>query len=729
MKSFPFYKQLDSVDCGPTCLQIIAKYYGKNYNLQTLRSTSGITKEGVSLLGISEAAESIGFRTLAVKTTVEKIKQERVLPLIAHWQQNHFVVVYKIKKNNIYIADPGKGRVVFTKDEFLQRWVSSKKNNEEQGIVLIIEPTPKFFEANDEKKNKLNFLLLFRYLFSYKKLLFQLIIGLLMGSLLQLIFPFLTQAVVDIGINEHDIQFIYIILFAQLMLYLGQTSVDFIRNWILLHINTRINISILSDFLIKLMKLPISFFDSKKIGDILQRIGDQQRIQNFLTGPTLNVLFSFFNFIVFAYIIILYSIKIFLIFFGASALYITWVLLFLRYRKRLDYKRFDILSQNQGNLVQMVYGMQEIKMNNCETFKRWQWEKIQAKVFKISVKSLKLSQYQQGGAVFINQVKNILITFFSVTAVVNGQLTLGAMLAIQYILGQLNSPIEQLILFIQDAQDALISMERLNEIHAIQDEEPIKIPKIQTFPENKNIHLNHIAFKYLGSGNEFVLRDINLFIPAGKMTAIVGISGSGKTTLLKLLMKFYHPTIGNIKLGENDLQDISNKVWRSKCAVVMQDSYIFSDSIASNIAVGDKNPDGERLLHAVHVANIEDFIKSLPLGFNTKIGTEGSGISQGQRQRILIARAVYKNPEFIFFDEATNSLDANNERTIMKNLEAFFEGKTVIVAAHRLSTVRHADQIVVLENGRIIEKGTHNELVNSQGPYYLLVKNQLELGN
>jgi ATP-binding cassette subfamily B protein len=717
------------MDCGPTCLRMIAKYHGKNYTLQTLRSKSGINREGVSLLGIGEAAEAIGFRTLSVKTTIDKISEEGIFPLIAHWHQSHFLVIYKIKNDKIFVADPARSLIVYTKEEFSRMWVSTEENGQKLGVIMLLEPTPQFYEAEGEKSSKLSFSLLFRYLLKYKKLLVQLVLGLLVGSLIQLIFPFLTQSIVDIGINTHDINFIYLILLAQLMLFFGQTSVEFIRSWVLLHINTRLNISILTDFLIKLMKLPISFFEGKMIGDIMQRIGDQQRIQNFLTGPTLSILFSFFNFIVFTVVIINYNFKIFLIFIIGSTIYVAWIAFFLKYRRNLDYKRFDTLSQNQSNIIQLIYGMQEIKMNTCETSKRWQWERLQAKVFKVSVKSLELTQYQQGGSIFINQAKNILITFFSATAVVHGQLTLGAMLAIQYIIGQLNGPIEQFIQLVQITQDAMISMERLNEIHALEDEEPPDIPKVSLLPKDGDIVLKNIDFKYPGSGNELVLIDVNLIVPRGKMTAIVGVSGSGKTTLLKLLMKFYLPGNGNIIIGETNLQDISNKTWRRSCGAVMQDSYIFPDTIANNIAIGDENPDMEKLKQAIHIANVTDLIESLPLGFNTKIGASGSGLSQGQKQRILIARAAYKDPEFIFFDEATNSLDANNEKVIMQNLESFFQGKTVIVAAHRLSTVRHADQIIVMDKGRISEKGTHSELVALKGAYFTLVKNQLELGN
>lgn len=715
------------MDCGPTCLRMIAKYYGKNYSLQTLRSKCEINREGVSLLGIGNAAESIGLRSLGVTTTLEKMTSDGLWPLIAHWNQKHFLVIYKIKGDKLYVADPARSLLVYTKEEFLKLWASTLEDHQKVGIVMYLEPTPQFYEADDEKTTNLNFGLLSRYLLSYKRLLLQLVLGLLAGSLLQLIFPFLTQSIVDVGIKNHDINFIYLILLAQLMLFLGQTSVEFIRSWVLLHINTRLNVSILTDFLTKLMKLPISFFEGKMIGDIMQRVNDQQRIQDFLTGPTLSIIFSFFNLVVFTIVIISYNLTIFFVFLIGSAIYIAWVMFFLRYRRRLDFKRFDILSKNQTNIIEIVQGMQEIKMNNCETSRRWQWEKIQAKIFKISVKGLELTQYQQGGSAFINQGKNILITFFSATAVVHGQLTLGSMLAIQYIIGQLNGPIEQFIQLVQSTQDAMISIERLNEIHNMEDEEPVGIPKIASLPPMGDIRLSNISFRYNGAGNEPIMRNINLTIPRGKITAVVGVSGSGKTTLLKLLMKFYRPATGKIMIGDVDLQDLSNKTWRGSCGAVMQDSYIFPDTIANNIALTNEEPDWKKLIRAVQIANISDFITTLPLEFNTIIGKNGSGFSQGQKQRLLIARAAYKDPEFIFFDEATNALDANNEKAIMQNLELFFQGKTVIVAAHRLSTVKHADKIIVMNQGRIVEQGTHDDLIDLQGAYYTLVVNQLEL--
>jgi ATP-binding cassette subfamily B protein len=707
---------------------MIAKHYGRSYSMESLRKKSGINREGVSLLGISEAAEEIGFRTVGVKISWDQLKEQAALPCVIYWNQVHFVVVYRINKEKVYIADPAKGKVVLTKQEFLHGWLNSKTNGQTTGIALLLYTSPKFFDLDGETGNKLSLGILFKYVYPYKKLLFQLALGLLAGSILQLIFPFLTQAVVDIGIQNRDINFIYLILAAQIMLFAGRTSVDFIRSWILLHVSTRINISILSDFLIKLMKLPLPYFDTKMVGDIMQRMGDHSRIQNFLTSQTLGTLFSFVNLLVFSVVLAYYHMLIFVVFLTASFLYVGWVLLFLKKRRELDHRRFGISSSNQSTVIQIIQGMQEIKLNNCEKQKRWEWERLQAGLFRYQIKNLALEQYQQGGAFFINEGKNIGITFLSAIAVVNGQLTLGAMLAIQYIIGQLNSPVQQLIGFIQSTQDAFISMERLNEIHKQEDEEPSDKSFIYELPSNKDIRINGLTFTYPGAGNEPVLKDINLLIPEGKVTALVGMSGSGKTTLLKLLLKFYQPDKGEIRIGDTNFINFSPGAWRSHCGVVMQDGFIFSDSIARNIAVGEELPDTKKLEHAVNVANIRDFIDSLPLGFNTKIGAEGNGISQGQRQRMLIARAVYKNPQYLLFDEATNALDANNEKTIMENLQGFFKNRTVVVVAHRLSTVKNADNIIVLDEGCVIEQGTHQELTRKEGAYFELVRNQLELG-
>ena len=743
-KPFPFLHQRDSMDCGATCLAMVAKYHGKTYSIPKLRELCSITRSGVSLLGISDAAEKIGFHSMGVKVSFNQLAQEAPLPCIVHWRQEHFVVVHDIKlktKNKslsgkledvegiVSVADPGHGLIKFTVKEFCNNWLSTTKNGEEAGVALLLEPTPAFYEQDDEKIDRKKFSFIFRYLKPYRKFIIQLFLGLTLGSLMQLIFPFLTQSIVDYGISNQNLSFVTLILIAQLVLFTSQTVVEFIRSWILLHVTTRINISMISDFLIKLMKLPIRFFDTKMVGDLLQRINDNSRIQGFLTSSTLNTLFSFVNLIIFSVVLGIYNLKILGIFLLASALYVAWIVIFLKKRKELDYKRFAQASAQQSNLYQLITGMQEIKLNNCEKQKRWEWENIQAKLFKVSVKGLALSQYQQAGGFFINETKNIIISFFAAQAVITGNMTLGMMMAVQYIIGQLNSPIGQLIGFVQSAQDAKISLERLGEIQNREDEENPNESKITLLPQKRDISVQNLTFQYDGSHSEVVLDNINLEIPSNKTTAIVGMSGSGKTTLVKLLLGFYPPIKGEIKIGEYNLQNINTHIWREHCGAVMQDGYIFSDTIARNIAVSDENVDTQRLLHAVNVANIQEMIEAMPLGYNTKIGQEGQGISQGQRQRVLIARAVYKNPDYIFFDEATNALDANNERVIMENLNEFFKGKTVVVVAHRLSTVKNADNIVVLEKGKLVEQGTHKELTALKGIYYELVKNQLELGN
>ena len=723
---FPFTHQHDTMDCGPACVQMVARHYGRHYTLETLRQKCHISREGVSLLGISEAAESIGFKTVGARLSFEQLKNEAPLPCIAHWKQRHFVVVHKIRKDTVFVADPAHGLVKLTAQEFLNGWASTRNEGTDEGIALLLEPQPDFYAAEGETPDKAKFSFILQYLKPYKKLILQLFMGMLLGTLLQLIFPFFSQSIVDYGIGTGNLGFVTLILIAQLTLYAAQTAVEFIRSWILLHISTRINISIISDFLIKLMKLPIGFFDTKMIGDLMQRIGDHRRIEAFLTSSTLNTLFSIVTFVVFAVVLAFYSVRLLAVFLVGSLLYVLWVLVFLKYRRELDYKRFAQASAEQSNLIQLITGMQEIKLNNCEKQKRWEWENIQAKLFKVSIKGLSLSQWQQSGAFFINETKNILISYLSARAVIQGDMTLGMMMAVQTIVGQLNSPIGQIIGFIQSAQDAKISLERLGEIHNKPDETQDD-NKVGLLPDDKSIEISELTFHY-DPLQEAVLKDLNLAIPEGKVTAIVGMSGSGKTTLVKLLLGFYPPNKGSIRVGGVNLKNVDPKSWRARCGTVMQDGFIFSDSIAKNIAVGEEHIDEERLFHAAKVANIQEMIENLPWGYNTKIGQEGNGISQGQRQRILIARAVYKNPDYIFLDEATNALDANNERVIMDNLQAFFKGRTVVVVAHRLSTVKNADQIVVINHGRITETGNHETLTAKRGEYYELVKNQLELG-
>ncbi len=733
---FHFYKQLNAMDCGPTCLRMVAKYYGKHYNTDGIRETAGYGKEGTSLLGISDAAEKIGFRTRGVQLTFKQLINDSSLPCILHWGQYHFVVLISIKKpffnrgNIISIADPAKGIIVYTKEEFTKQWISTVNEKDESvGTALLLEPTPEFYKQEGEKENKLSWGLVLQYLQQSRWQITQVFIALLITSLLQLIFPFLTQSIVDTGINTRNLQYVTIVLIAQLMLVFSRTIVDFIRSRLLLHVSIVVNLSILSDFWIKLTRLPISYFDSHHTGDTLQRIGDHKQIQNFLTGTALNTLFSLFNFVIFAFVLAQYNVQLFFVFTAGSILYFAWVQIFLRIRRKINYQTFHISAKENNATLQLVQGMQEIKLHNAEKLKRWEWENIQAGIFKLNFKSLTYSQVQQAGALLINQGKDVLITFLVASLVINGQLTLGAMLAIQYIIGQLSSPIEQFVGFVQSAQDAKISMERLNEIHQLKDEESADTTYINLLPENKTIYFNNLSFTYPGAGNEPVLKNINLQIPEGKVTAIVGVSGSGKTTLLKLLLKFYDYYNGDIKIGETNYKYISPSFWRKQCGAVLQDGYIFNDTIARNIAVGNEVVDYPKMIRCSKTANILSYIESLPNGFNTQLGAEGVGMSQGQKQRLLIARAIYKDPQYLFFDEATNALDANNEKAIVENLQEFFNGRTVIIVAHRLSTVKNADKIIVLHEGSINEEGTHQELSLLKGKYYELVKNQLELGN
>ena len=733
MKTFPHFRQLDAMDCGPTCLRMIAKYYGKDFSIETLRKRSFITRAGVSMLGISDAAESIGFKTMGVRISMNQLINDMPLPCILHWNQRHFVVCYKIKKtrdgHRFFIADPASKKLSYSESEMKKCWISTRTDGKDCGAALALEPTPDFYSGRDESgvsQRSLSFFL--KYHRTYRLEVIQLFVGMIVASILQLVFPFLTQGLVDIGIKGHSINFIVLILAAQLFISVSQVGVEFIRSWLLLHINARVNISLISDFLIKLMKLPLSYFDSKNVGDIMQRIGDHGRIESFLMGSSISTLFSFVNFFIFAFVLAIYNPVILLIFLIGNGLYIGWVSAFMKYRRELDIRRFEQSAGEQSSIIQMITGMQEIKLNNCERQKRWQWERIQVKLFKLSVKGQALGQFQQVGSVFFNQMTNIIISFIAAKCVVEGTMTLGMMVSLTYIVGALNGPVNSFIGFIRQFQDAKISLERLNEIHNKDDEELNITDKSNSLPENKDIFIENLSFSYDGAERDYVLNNIYLRIPAGKVTAIVGPSGGGKTTLVKLLLGFYQPVKGSILIGNISLNSINPHLWRNNTGAVMQDGFIFSDTIANNIAIATDNIDHERLIEAVETANIRDFIDSLPLGYNTKIGMEGNGISQGQRQRILIARTVYKNPHYIFFDEATNALDANNERKIMANLHQFYKGKTVVVVAHRLSTVRDADNIVVIDNGKIAEQGSHQELVERKGKYYTLIKNQLELG-
>ena len=731
--SFKCIIQSDSMMCGITCLQMVCKHFGREVSLRTLSKLCVATSEGVSMLGVNEAANKLGLRTMCARTDFDTLSKA-TLPCVLHWNQNHFVVLYKVRKGRIfYVADPGKGLVKYNLEEFGKHWVSTASQGEEKGIAMFLEPTLEFYshkvDNEEEDGSPRSFQFLFGYIKQYRKYFGQIVLGLLVGSLLQLILPFLTQSIVDVGIKNQNIGFIWLILLGQLMLTISRTAIDFIRRWLLLHISLRINISLVSDFFIKLLKLPMSFFDTKLMGDLMQRMGDHSRVNSFLTQQTLSIVFSLFTFIVFSIVLLSYNWLVFAIFMLGSLLYGGWLALFLRRRKVLDYELFEQQAINNNKTYEFITSMQEIKLQDCEQRRRWEWEDVQADLFGVQMKSLKLQQTQEAGSIFINELKNIVITVVAATAVIHGQLTLGMMLAVQYIIGQLNSPVEQLMSFFYSVQDVKISLERINEIHRMDDENGKQGLETSVKEEDKGIDLEDVNFKYDPHALKTIIDDVSLTIPKGKVTAIVGASGSGKTTLIKLMLGYYPVLGGQITIGGTDVNTLNKKWWRRQCGVVMQDGVIFSESIARNIAVDDKEIDKQRLQTAAEIACIHNYVMGLPLKYNTKIGRDGVGLSLGQKQRILIARAVYKNPDYIFLDEATNSLDANNERMIVEHLDEFYKGKTVVIVAHRLSTVKNADQIVVLDKGKVVEAGNHETLTAKRGAYYNLVKNQLELGN
>lgn len=725
-RQFPWEYQMDAKDCGPACIKMIAKYYGKYYSLQYLRDLCGITREGVSFLDISYAAEKIGLRTVAVKATMENLTNRIPLPCIIHWDQHHFIVVYKTKKGKIYVSDPAKGLLSYPEEDFKDRWY---KEGEEFGMLMVLEPMANFkqIEAHERIERFKSFENLLNYFTPYKKAFGILFAIMLIATGLQAVLPFISKSVIDIGIYTQDISFIYMMLIGNIVLLLSITLSNVLRDWVLLHVSTRVNISLISDYLIKLMKLPVTFFENKLVGDILQRAGDHERIRSFVMNNSLGMFFSIITFVVFSIILLIYNPMIFFIFIAGSGIYVAWIFTFLSIRKKLDWEYFELNAKNQSYWVETIENVQEIKINNYEDLKRWKWEAIQARIYRLNLKVLKINNAQSLGAQFINSMMNIAVTFYCAIAVINGDITFGVMISTQFIIGMLNGPVAQLVSFIQSAQYAKISFMRINEIHQLKDEDdssPV-VSNSLSLPVDKSLYLKNVSFQYSRNA-PLVLKNITLQIPKGKVTAIVGDSGCGKSTLLKLLLRLYMPSYGEICMGDMNVNNISLRDWRAKCGCVMQDGKLFNDTIQNNIVLDDANIDYEALQKAVEVANISHEIEAMPQGYQTMIGEMGRGLSGGQRQRVLIARALYKDPDYLFLDEATNALDTINEQKIVRALNNVFKNRTVIVVAHRLSTIRQADQIIVLKAGVIIEIGNHQSLMANKQYYYNLIQSQYE---
>jgi ATP-binding cassette subfamily B protein len=726
---FPFYKQLNAMDCGAACLHMVAQHYGRFFSLEYLRGLTRINIEGVSLRGISDAAEHIGMRTLGAKVEYEQLVNDIPLPLIAHWRDDHFIVVYKINKDTVWVADPAHGKLKYTKEEFLSGWLTQDYDPEirNTGTVLVLEKTPVFDEQEDVKTDRGGFSYLYAYAAQYKKLILQLIVGLALTSVLSVLFPFMVQMIVDEGIMNEDMRLLYTVGGAWFILLLLRLAVENLRGRILLHIGVRTKVSLISDFIIKVVKLPMRFFDRQMTSDLIQRIYDNERVERLLTASTLLSLFDAFTVVLMGAVMIFYNWIVFAVFAVFTAVYMIYVWRSTKKRKDLDYKRFDRAADNYNQLVELIQGMQEIKLHNAERNRRWAWERTEARLHNFSMDYLTATQKQRAGVLLLNELKNIVLIVLSAYFVVKGTMTLGMLIAVMYIISQINMPLHQLLQFVQNMQEAKVNLERMNEIHQADDEENPE-EKVKIIPENGDLYFENVDFSYEGGNTRPILKNVSCFIPEGKTTAIVGGSGSGKTTMLKLLLNFYQPDRGEVKLGNIPINNFLNAFWRSQCSAVLQEGYIFSESIATNITIGEeKELDQTRLFEAVRVANIKDFIESLPQGYDTKIGANGMGLSQGQKQRILIARAIYKNPKYIFLDEATNALDAENESLIVENLNDFLRRRTVVVIAHRLSTVRNADNIIVIEDGRIVEQGPHEELLFRREKYYNLVKQQLKV--
>ncbi len=723
---FPFTRQFDQMDCGPACIRMVAAAHGRHYPLSYLRSLSHLTREGVSVAGIRDALAQIGMESLSFEMTLEQLREKCPLPAILHWEQNHFVVLYEAKRSrwsgrwHYSVANPAYGKHTFSEESFSRFWL-----NGEKGVVVAISPTEDFYSRKDVKEKHSLVRFARRYVWPYKWEMSQSALGMLFGLFLSLVTPFLTQAMVDDGIGLRDMSLIVSIMLAQLFIFFGTFSMGLISSWVSLYMSTRINISVLSDYLTKLLRLPMTFFETKSVGDYQQRLGDHGRLQSFVTYNTLSTLFALVSVPFYLAIIAWYSPVILAAYLLLTAASTGWMMWFFRRRKALDYEQFRISSENQNRQYELLQGITDIKLNAYDDYKMEEWRSLQERQYGMSQKVLRLEQVQSTGFMLIGQLRNIFITCWIAAEVVSGELTLGMMMSISAIIGQVNGPLSQLIGFLQQLQNARISLERSEEVHLCQNEDT---PQQAELPADRplDIHVSDLSFSYTGRIGTEVLSHIDLHIPAGSMTAIVGESGSGKTTLMKLLLKFYAPTSGEICLGDRPLSHYTAKSVRQAAGIVMQDNFLFSDTVARNIMLGEA-PDEKRLAEAVHVACLDDYVARQPLGLLTKVGSEGIGVSGGEKQRIMLARAAYKHPCYLLLDEATSSLDAENERRITEHIAQRFAGCTRIVIAHRLSTVRHADQIIVLRHGRVVEAGTHDALVKQRGYYYDLIHNQLEL--
>lgn len=720
-----FQQQHDIKDCGAACLTMIAQYHGQKYSFNEIKKLVPLKKTGVSLKGIQVGANYIGLDSMPIECAVNELSN-RMCPCILHWNQKHFVVLYKVidkhTKHTYVIADPNHGIIRLNDIKFVSHWCS----NNNKGIALLLSPTDAFFEQlpQPDRNSSLSDLLSFAR--PHKKLLLHLLLCMLIGCVLSLIFPFLTQSLIDYGVNNHSVSIVTKILLAEIFVFAGSMFANILRNWIVLYIGARINITIISNFILKLISLPISFFSLKQKGDLYQRIQDHNKIEEFLSNQSLSALFSVFSFVAYSLVLLHYNLTLLATYYGISTFAIIWSSYFFKYTECLDYTYFNIRSKSNDIVMEIIDGMQEVKLNALEEYETEKWEKNQLELFKANNHALRIEQLQLQGYQFINQLKNIIIIYLSAKGVIAENITLGTMLSISYIIGQLDAPLQDIIITLRSWQSAKISMERLLEIQKEQPEERSSDIKMLNYNERvAPICLKNMSFRY-DIDSPFALSNICLNIPYGKTTAIVGASGSGKTTLIKLILKFYKPTSGQILINNIDAVNISAKKWRAQCGIVMQDGFIFSDTIAQNIAC-ESTIDYNKLNEVVDLAQIRDYIESLPLRFNTIIGATGKELSGGQKQRILIARALYKNPNFVFLDEATSSLDSNNERRVYQNFQRFFKTKTVVVAAHRLSTVKNANQIVVLSHGKIVETGTHDELIRNKSTYYNLVREQLEL--